>query len=47
MVWFPNPGSPLVSRMSRGVAVSAASGGSVVVKVYRYMTLRLGGMSTE
>ena len=30
VVWFPNPGSPLVSRLSRLVAVSAAS---VVFKV--------------
>ena len=35
MVWFPNPGSPLVSGMSRCVAVSGAF---VVFTVYKYMT---------
>ena len=35
VVWFPNPGSPLVSRMSRGVAVSAVSGASVVFRVFK------------
>ena len=38
MVWFPNPVSPLVSGMSRGVEVSAVSGAFVVFKVYKYMT---------
>ena len=45
VVWFSNPGSPLVSGMSRGVAVSAASGASVVFKVYEYMIQRLDDMS--
>ena len=35
MVWFPNPGSPLVSGMSRCVAVSGAF---VIFTVYEYMT---------
>ena len=35
VVWFPNPGSPLVSRVSRGFAVSAVSGASAVFRVFK------------
>ena len=35
VVWFPIPGSPLASRMSRGVAVSAVSGASAVFRVFK------------
>ena len=42
VVWFPNPRSPLVSRMSRGVAVSGASAVFRVFKIYDPDLQRLG-----